>query len=274
MKINNKYLPAGFLILVLRFTSVTAQEIGYPVQSNLHNQDENSEYGRSSSILVDCEASKYGDKQSVTGIRCSFAQVFIKHVLDPAELNATIERKRQWHHDEFKDMSEEDYDMLKEMVCYDDMVARASEEEVIESYQRTMGPNSEPLIGLSKEICGTDSIEEIKRITLEMMVLTNQWSTKKCKVWKNNWTEEFTLQESADGKYWYANPEPSGTCQIVNLSALKRSEDGVFWNYESKRLVLSPDAESPLSCRSLQKNPMRYGPVAKSVFMDCRELVH
>ena len=270
-----KHLSAAFLTIACGFTSVQAQEIGYPINSHLYIKGSGSEYGDSSSLVVDCEPSEYDNSaQMASEIRCTFAQVFIKHVLNPDELEATTLRQIDWIDTEIPKMSESELLDLKGQICFDDIQKRASKEDFERQFHSAKGEIGETLVRLTKQACTTETHDDFIRVMRDIATVGNRWEVKRCRLWKNAWSETFSIQKSDLSQYWYANPKPSGTCQVVKLSTLKRSDDGLFWHYDSKTLVLSPDAESPLSCKSLQKEPIQYGPESKSVFMDCREIVH
>jgi hypothetical protein len=95
-----------------------------------------------------------------------------------------------------------------------------------------------------------------------------------CTVWHNSYKQTFT-RSNRSSKQWISNEGPSGECDVIDISVLKKDErtSGInFWVYESERIITNKEAKflgGLASCKDRPEEKMFYDWKQPEKFFGC-----
>ena len=242
--------------------SIASDFPNFPTSSILHNAN-----GDRNSIEVNCKPNI-----SRNTLRCKFYQMSLSYEVNPKKLEDVIKKEIDKMKKDKDYLGENPLKEIKKM-C----LTKGKEGERIKSHFNKMKAGAmkehmRSVMSVMEQSCTANTLKKVNDIMVKMIKLQKQWSSVTCKIWPNSWEETFKIISNAGNQYWVSNPEPAGSCGVMNVSTLKKDGD-YFWKYESRRVVTNKESTSSLlPCKKIDERSIVYSWKPKKHEVMCKEL--
>jgi len=262
-----RFLIGTLLLLPACTLYAEAEEIHYPTTSRVYHPDERG--------IIDIKCHRMGNTSPYSNITCDFMQTNISYAINPANLKEETEK-------DFKKLDKQFVESvtdkeLKELT--NPKLCKKLKENTVKGKMLQMKaeyPIKYKMMNIYRDIsCNAKSKVNIKKLFKEMAVLENKLKSKTCKIWNNNWSEEFTFKRNSNKYYWTSTTEATGECGIINISNLKQDPEWDWsWDYESRRIITNPEGSALglIKCKDFDERTVKYSGRSKDYPMHCETI--
>lgn len=221
----NLQLSAAALVLLAVASASFAKEPQPISFRSLTNPD-----GQKSALSGECTGTTASDE-----IVCTFTQVMVSHVVDPADLPVKLaEARRDW---------------AKEKATELDQIKEGCAELVSEQYRVELAKLPEPDKSRAEraiKLC-EDPTEEKMWSFIEQGI---REEARTCRVWTHS-NGPYTFRRIAANR-WLSNEGPTGICNVVNVMVLEHEpEYPNLWTYTQTRTYADKEGEL---CSAIELN--------------------